>query len=319
MAAAFAVTAVVSLVTLLMGSVLMIRGGGSALLAAGLVALVLCTTAYAAAVYLETGAERRHYEIEDKLADMIHRMDEQIVLLRKLREHTMLSESAKSVVYRKEERKLIQAAFDEELARENWDEAVVLVDEMIRRFGASTDLSELRGKVESSRILASERDLDAQVAVLEEIISRGDWERAYQEAERISQTFPDSPRAMQLRSRVDEARLEAGHAIEEELRQSHADGDFTRAMELLKQLDHHLTESEAAPLADLARSVIAGFRDTVGEQFKTAVQNQDWSLAVNLGERIVEEFPSSKMAEEVRQLLVGLRAHLSEQQGSPTG
>lgn len=317
MTAALASTVFVSVVTLLLGALLLLRGGSDVLVAAGVVALVVSVAIGAVGLALDHAADRRHYELLDRLADLTLRQGEANAMLRRIREQTMLSDSAKATLYRREERKLIQNAIDEETARENWHEAQVLIDEMMQRFGASAELTQLKTRIESARLVAAERSLDGEIEGLEELLGKGDWEQALREAERISAAYADSPRARQLLQRVEEARREQKQALLDSFHEAAGKGDHDRAMQLLKQLDQHLTEEEAAPLAETARNVIAGFRELQGERFRAAVRRHDWIAAVQLGEQIIEQFPNAKMAQEVREMIDGLRARAAGEVNRP--
>ncbi len=317
MSATLAATVFVSLVMLVLGSTLLVRGGTEILIAAGVVTLVVSVAVGVIGLSLDYAAERRHAELQDRVAELDRKLGEGVSLLRRVREQTLLSDSAKAVLYRKEERKLIQNAIDEETTLENWDEAIVLVEEMMHRFGASPDLAERRASIESARLVSAERALDAQIEALEELLAREAWEEADNEAQRIRLAFPDSPRARQLVARVEEAHREHKQGVVESFREAAAHGDFDRAMQLLRQLDQHLSEKEAAPLAEIARQVISNFREVQGERFRSAVQRHDWTTAVHLGEQIIEQFPNAKMAEEVRELMDGLRGRAAGDSSQP--
>ncbi|MFG0251422.1 MAG: hypothetical protein ACF8NJ_00950 [Phycisphaerales bacterium JB038] len=317
MSATLAATVFVSLVMLVLGSAWLIRGGTETLIAAGVVTLVLSVAVGVIGLSLDYAAERRQAELQDRLAELQRKLGEGVSLLRKVREQTMLSDSAKAILYRKEERTLIQNAIDEETTRENWDEAIVLVEEMMHRFGASAALAEMRANIDAARVVSAERALDAQIETLEEMLDRQAWQEAGDEALRICQAFPDSPRARQLAERVQEAHREHKLGVVESFREAAGHGDYDRAMQLLKQLDQHLSEEEAAPLAEIAREVIANFREVQGERFRGAVQRHDWSTAVHLGEQIIEQFPNAKMAEEVAEMMDGLRSRAAGHSSQP--
>ena len=42
-------------------------------------------------------------------------------------------------------------------------------------------------------------------------------------------------------------------------------------------------------------------------RFRDAINAREWRTAVDLGERLVEEYPNTRMAEEATELLAGLR------------
>jgi len=88
------------------------------------------------------------------------------------------------------------------------------------------------------------------------------------------------------------------------------------AMEILKDLDHYLTEHEAEPFREVARGVIGKARENLGAAFKLACQDRQWEMAIALGEQIGSQFPNTRMAQEVKQMLPGLRQRAGEHVGS---
>ena len=87
-------------------------------------------------------------------------------------------------------------------------------------------------------------------------------------------------------------------------------------MEILKDLDHYLTEREAEPFREVARGVIGKARENLGAAFKLACQDRQWGIAISLGEQISREFPNSRMAQEVQDMLPSLRQRAGEHVGS---
>ena len=86
-------------------------------------------------------------------------------------------------------------------------------------------------------------------------------------------------------------------------------------MALLTELDKFLTREEAAPILEVAHEVIEKVKLKLGERFKAAVRDADWHNAVQIGDRIIGEFGSTRMAEEVSQMIELLRERALEQQG----
>ena len=90
-------------------------------------------------------------------------------------------------------------------------------------------------------------------------------------------------------------------------------------MELLKELDKYLTEQEAEPFRETARGVIGKKRDNLGVQFKIAVHDREWVRAMRVGEQIIQEFPNTKMCDEVRGMIDLLRERAAGQHAARSG
>jgi hypothetical protein len=85
------------------------------------------------------------------------------------------------------------------------------------------------------------------------------------------------------------------------------DIDVDRAMEVLAELDGYLTREEARQLEESARGVFRAKLAQYGTQFELACKDKRWREALEIGLQIVEEFPNSKMAQQVQQMEGALR------------
>ena len=83
-------------------------------------------------------------------------------------------------------------------------------------------------------------------------------------------------------------------------------------MELLKELDRYLTPDEARRFMETADAVITKYRDTLGTRFKMAVRDRRWTEAIGFGDAITAQFPNTKMAKEVRELLDTIQSRVDE-------
>ena len=62
----------------------------------------------------------------------------------------------------------------------------------------------------------------------------------------------------------------------------------------------------------VAEGVVGKRRETLGAQFKLAVNDRRWVEAARVGETIIAEFPNAKMAEEVRSMIDILRSRAGQ-------
>lgn len=228
--------------------------------------------------------------------------------IERLGEQAALSDDARRVLNRQRERGLLTAAIEEDIAAQDWDAAMTLVKELADRFGYRAEAEEYRQRVDQIRAETVERQLGEAVARLDGLIVQRRWELAQIEAARIGRLYPDSPRVDGLRPRVEAARQTYKLDLERRFLFAAQNDRIEEAMELLKELDAYLSEAEAGPFREVARGVIGKARDNLGVQFKIAVQDRRWDDAVEAGERIIAEFPNSRMAGEVRTLLDSIRA-----------
>ncbi len=279
-------------------------GGGSALLASGLVSVI-----FIGAMIPLTAVLLRARRDRAAMNDLIAR---QIDLLNQIHEHTLLSDSAKHIAYRRDERAMLARAIEEDIANEDWQAATVLVNEMRERFGYREEAEEFLARIDRSRADGQNRRITEALDHFQMVLDSREWSAAYAEAARIARLFPESHRTRGLEQRVRKAWESHKKTLEREFLEAAGAGHVDEAMQLLKDLDAFLTPEEAAPLQEVARGVINKARANVGVQFKLAVQDHDWATAVRIGETIMDEFPNTRMAEEVRERIDVLRARASQ-------
>lgn len=225
----------------------------------------------------------------------------------RLSEYQVLSDDARRVLNRARERELLIRAIEEDMAAEDWDAAIVLCEELAERFGYREDAEQFRQRVEEARSATRDRSVASAIAALDGLIVQRRWDHALSQAASIQRLFPDSPRVAGLRQRVENARERYKTDLERRFLHAAQSEGADDALALLKELDAYLTEAEAEPYRELARGIIGKARENLGASFKLAVRDRRWSDAAVLGERIIHEFPNTRMAEEVRTMIDGLR------------
>lgn len=235
-----------------------------------------------------------------------------VQVLLSLGEQAALSDDARRVLHRSRERTLLRRAIEEDIAAEDWDAALVLASELADRFGYRQDAEDFRRRIDQSRRAVVDQQLNSAMARVEDLVLHRHWDEALREAGRVARMFPEAPRAQAAPERVRRELERFKTDLERQFLEAAEDERVEEAMDLLKRLDLHLREDEAAPLREVARGVIGKARDNLGAKFKLAVRDKRWIEAASHGERIIAEFPNSKMAAEVRELLDGIRERASK-------
>ncbi len=270
------------------------RNEGLAYRLTGVLGLLLCFTLGPIAVLLVKAGSQR---VNERSLRAIEDLGDSV---RRLHETSAMSPDARRVLNRRQERDLLCAAIEEDMNAQAWDAAIVLCNELAGRFGYRADAEEYRTRIESARAEVMDRRVTDAIARLDGLIVQRRWDVAVQEAARIVRLFPDSHRVENLRQRVEQARAVYKQDLERRFLQAAHDERIDEAMTLLKELDAYLSENEAGPYREVARGVVTKARENLGAQFKLAVQNRDWRSATSHGRRIINEFPNTRMAEEVR-------------------
>jgi len=303
---------VLSLLLVLFGLRTTEMAHGYYLLVAGIVCVIVTAGLIPSAVSLIF--IQRHLS---GISRRVEKHGEQLELLTRIDEHTMLSDSAKRIAYRRKEREMLRKAIEEDIAREEWDAAMVLVEDMAERFGYREEAEEFRQHIEQVRSSVVSKRLDEAFAQFNTILEKRDWANAYAEAARLRRLFPESPQVQGLEKQVRQAWEDHKHLLERQFLDTASRGEVDNAMELLKELDQYLSPREAEPYQEVARGVINRTRENLGLQFKMALQNKKWNEAIEIGQDIMSEFPNTLMAREVREHidLLRLRAAGGEPEG----
>ena len=79
------------------------------------------------------------------------------------------------------------------------------------------------------------------------------------------------------------------------------------AHRLLFRLDHYLAPNEAAALKESARGVFKAKLLQMGVEFSLAVTDKHFRRAIDVGERLIREFPNSRYAQEIHSTMPVLR------------
>ena len=237
-------------------------------------------------------------------------------LLESINSRLMVSDTAKRIAYREEDIALLKRTIEQDVANQDFDGALALVKELGESYGQVEEAEAYREGIVQVRRKEMDAAVTASLARLKEIVARHDFEAATLEAEKIQRLYPESEVAKEASRRVSQAREQYKQDLEREFLAAAEHGDVDKAMALLKEMDKYLTEQEAEPYRETARGVIGKARDNLGVQFKLAVQDKEWVVAVSVGEQIIREFPNSKMADEVRSMLDLLRERAAGQQAA---
>ncbi len=237
-------------------------------------------------------------------------------LLRLINDRLLVSDVTKRIAYRDRDRETLRAAIHEDIARGELESANMLVKLMDQLYGYHAEAEEFRLEVEEARSSENNATTAQAIRKLDEMLARHEWDKANQEAAKIQQRFPNSPQTQGLNQRVVHARENHKRSLERNFLEAAQRDDIDLAVKLLRELDRYLTEAEAEPFRETARGVIGKQRDNLGVQFKLAVHDKEWAVAVRVGEQIIREFPNTKMADEVRGMLDLLRQRAAEKRAA---
>ncbi len=257
-----------------------------------------------------------HRMLLPQLEALGERLADMATLLDSINERLLVSDMAKRIAYRGKDRQVLRDAISDDLNKGDFDAAMVMVNQMSETYGYREEAEEFRQQIMGLRESDVSAELDRAVRRVDSLTSQEAWDQAFAEVARIQRMYPEAPRAAELPQRVRQAFENRKHELERAFLRAAERDDVDQAMDLLRDLDHYLTEQEAEPFRETARGVIGKKRDNLGVQFKLAVHDKEWTRSVEVGQQIIREFPNTKMADEVRAMLDMLRQHAADEQAA---
>ncbi len=240
-------------------------------------------------------------------------------ILTQIYENSMLSDSAKRVIFRKREIAMLHEAIEHDIAQGQYGAALTLCEDIANLFGQRETAEKFRQEIEHARREHYEAEINAAIGRLDHHLDDRNWAASHQEAGRIRRLFPDAHVLHEIDHRIEVARREHKADLESRFLEAAQHEDVEKAMSLLRELDRYLTQDEAAQYTEVAQGVVSKHRDNLGVQFKLAVNDHRWSEAAQIGTTIVQEFPNTKMADEVRSMIDLIRTRATQAAVSAQG
>lgn len=233
-------------------------------------------------------------------------------LLNQVNQNMLLSDAIKGIAFREKGRSVLLEAIHQDIRRERWGSANVLIDDLASRFGAQEEAEQLRKDMAGFQQASMAEKIDRSISHVESLWLIHRYDEAAHEIETLLSIYPENEKVIALVGKTDEHREK--HKRELLARWQHAieDNDVDQGVELLKLLDNYLSPTEAAALEESARGVFRAKLQKLGVRFSLFVTERRWMQALQVGKEIVNEFPNSRMAQEVRDRLSVLEQRCQE-------
>jgi hypothetical protein len=282
------------------------------LIAGGLLVLALTALLYTL-IHLAHKAAGNSYRAYDALLDIAEMLRRQTDYARAISENSSLSDWAKRIVYREKDYEYLRETIQGDIARQDWRSAERLIQELDEKFDLRDEAARLRAELQQARLATGEEKLAAAVRHFESLCDRQKWEQARRAAERLRNLFPGDPRIANLPHELETRRSEYKRQLLQEYEQAVRLENVDVAHRILYTLDHYLSPNEAAALKESARGVFKAKLQQLGVQFTLAVTDKQFRRAIEIGERLVHEFPNSRYAQEILGLIPVLRQRAAQE------
>jgi len=248
-----------------------------------------------------------------KLEQLTQTLENIRVGLAQINQSTRVSETAKSIVFRDVNKQSLREAVFEKLQQHDFDAAYEIIDEIANRPEYKELAEQLRAQADKYRNATDQERVNQVVAHIEKLLEDCQWVKASGQIEGLIKAYPDCEKAKAMRQKLLDKKQERKKILLSAWDDAVKQQDTDRSLEILKELDLYLTPNEGLALQEAARDVFKTKLHNLGVQFSIAVTEKRWANALDIGQQIVEDFPNSRMAEEIREKLNVLKQNVQVQ------
>ena len=226
---------------------------------------------------------------------------------------TRISDAAKAIAFREDDRRFLREAVFERLRQNDFDGAYEIVDEIENHSEYRLLAEDLRKQADNYRNATEDERVDQAIAQVEGLFNGSQWVKASLQIESLIRAHPQSEKIKALRHLLVERKEERKRILlaawDDAIKRQETD----RSLEILRELDMYLTPNEALALQEAAKDVFRTKLHNLGVQFALAVSDKQWSNALEIGQQIMRDFPNSRMSVEIREKLHVLRQNVQMQ------
>ncbi len=221
--------------------------------------------------------------------------------LTEINQSTHLSEAAKAIIMRDSDKQFLREAVLVKIQQEDLDTAYEIIDELANRTGYKELAEQLRAEMDKHRGGTDQERMKQAVAAVGKLIENHEWVKASAQIEKLTKTNPNSEEAKTLRIKLIDKKEERKKVLLNAWDDAVNRRATDRSLEILKELDLYLTPEEAVTLREAASDVFKDKLHNLGIQFSLAVSGEQWDKAIQVGQKIIHDFPNSRMSEEIRE------------------
>jgi len=252
-------------------------------------------------------------ENSTKLEDLTGALEKISTGLAQINHSTRVSETAKVIAFRDADRLSLRQAVFEKLQMQDFDGAKDTIDEIALRPEYGDLARDLGEQAENYRTATAQERTNQMITHIDKLIDECQWVRASSQIEELIKASPQSEHAKAMRRKLIDTKEERKKILLAAWDDAVQQHETDRSLEILKELDHYLTPNEGLALQEAAKDVFKEKLHNLGEQFSLLVTEKQWNSALDIGQQIVENFPNSKMAEEIRTKMDVLRQNVQLQ------
>lgn len=278
---------------------LTLAGGPLTLAAVGFLIACMPWAARMLVTFIYHRANDSRYRTDQLLGNL----ESQRQLLEGIKDTASLSDAAKQIAYRAKDLDILRAAIREDMDKGDFEAATMLANEMERRFGYADEAEKLRSQINETSRAAIDARVNDTIDNVDLLLHKQAWDDAVREASRLEKQFPTHPEARKLKARVASAKEAHKRELLKDWKDTLARGDVDASVALVRQLDQYLTPEEAEAHKESAREVFRKRQQQLQTQLELHVRDKNAAATYRVAKQIIDEFPNTRMAAELREKL----------------
>lgn len=261
--------------------------------------LTAATGIVSALLYLNEIAGRLR-DSNEKMEQALEALSRQQTLLLKISQGVRVSDRAKEIVFRDSEQIEIGEAVLSKLHQHDFEAAMAMLDAMAGQPRYKELEARLRQMADKYRTATEEGRISQIINHINGLLDQHLWTQAAAQIENLLTLFSFSDKARQMPAKLQEKKNQYKRRLLAEWDKAVQNKETDRGLEILKELDTYLTPAEALALQESAASVFKTKLHNLGVEFQMAVTEKNWKGALHSARQIVQHFPNSRMAAEIR-------------------
>jgi hypothetical protein len=239
-------------------------------------------------------------ENSTKLEEVTGALEKISTNLQQINHSTRVSETAKAIAFRDADIQSLREAVLEKLEKQDFNGANEIIDEVSKRPEYHELAEQLRTWADKYHTASDQERINQVISHIEKLFENCQWARASAQIEGLISAYPNSEQAKEMRQKLFDKKQERKRILLAAWDDAVRNQETDRSLEILKELDFYLTPNEGLALQEAARDVFRTKLHNLGVQFSIAVTEKKWASALDIGQQIINDFPNSKMSEEIR-------------------
>ena len=273
--------------------------------------LALWQSVYAGIEILERASGTR-MAMNENMRSLLSGQTQNRSVLVQIRENVLLSDDVKGVAFRQKDQEVIIEAIHQDMQSEQWASADLLITSLVDRFGCEEKGAMLKQELKAYQSATLNEKIERATGRIQELWAHHRFEDAQKLENNLVKMYGASPSVQALAGKTLIKRLEYKQVLLGRWDDAVKNNNIDDGIELLNLLDKYITPTEAAAMQEAARGVFKAKLHNLGVKFSLTVSNKNWAQALQVGNEIIEEFPNSRMAQEVRNKLDILETRANE-------